>query len=85
MLSRRCAGASAEKFKSAAAMPSVTLELSQRDNALALQPVEGNLQTERRSEPASMDQRITAALTEDTGVDLRRVPLAAGGGPADEM
>ena len=52
------------EHRAAAAMPSVTLELAQHDNALALQPTEANPQTERRIEPASVDQRITAALTE---------------------
>jgi hypothetical protein len=41
-------------------MSSVTLELTQRDNALALDPV----QTERRVEPTSVDQRIAAALAD---------------------
>lgn len=52
------------EHRAAAAMPSVTLELAQHDNALALQPSDTNPQTERRIEPASVDQRITAALTE---------------------
>lgn len=50
------------EHRAAAAMPSVTLELAQHDNALALQPTEANPQTEHRIEPASVDQRITAAL-----------------------
>jgi hypothetical protein len=44
-------------------MPGVTLELIQRDNALALEPVQTDHQPERRVEPNSADQRITAALT----------------------
>jgi predicted Rossmann fold nucleotide-binding protein DprA/Smf involved in DNA uptake len=43
-------------------MPGVALELIQRDNALALEPVQTNRQPERRAEPISIDQRITAAL-----------------------
>jgi hypothetical protein len=53
------------EHRAAAAMPSVTLELAERDSALALQPIEANPQTERRVEPASVDQRITAALTDN--------------------
>jgi hypothetical protein len=45
-------------------MPGVALELAQRDNALALEPV----QLERRPgpgmAPTSIDQRITAALAD---------------------
>jgi RecA-family ATPase len=48
------------EHRAAAAMPSVTLELAQRDNALALEPV----QSERNPEPTSVDQRITAALAD---------------------
>jgi len=48
------------EHRAAAAISDVTLELTQRDNALALQPV----QAERRVEPQSVDQRITAALAE---------------------
>jgi len=52
------------EHRAAAAMPSITLELAQRDSALALQPSHANPQTERRIEPASVEQRITAALTD---------------------
>ena len=48
------------EHRAAAAMQGVTLELAQRDNALALEPV----QFERNIEPTSVDDRITAALTE---------------------
>ncbi len=48
----------------AAAMPSVALELAERDSALALQPIEANPQTKFCVEPASIDQRITAALND---------------------
>jgi hypothetical protein len=43
-------------------MPGVTLELIQRDHALALEPVQTERQPEHRVEPDSLDQRITAAL-----------------------
>jgi len=42
----------------------VTLELAQRDNSLALQPVQSDRQSESRAEPISVDQRITAALAD---------------------
>jgi len=45
-------------------MPGVTLELTQRANALALEPVQTDRQPERRVEPTSVDQRIAAALAE---------------------
>src|SRR6202167_2388014 len=50
------------EHRAAAAIPGVTLELIQRNNAPALEPVQTDRQTERRVEPASVDQRITAAL-----------------------
>jgi hypothetical protein len=50
------------EHRAAAAIPGVTLELIQRDNALALEPVQTDRQPERRVEPTSLDQRITAAL-----------------------
>jgi hypothetical protein len=53
------------EHRAAAAMPGVTLELTQRDDALALQPVQQpNHQPDRGTEPTSVDQRITAALAE---------------------
>jgi RecA-family ATPase len=52
------------EHRAAAAMPSVTLKLAERDHALALQPIKANPQTERRIELASVDQRITAVLTD---------------------
>ena len=46
-------------------MPGVTLELTQRDAALALEPVhQAHHQPDRGTEPTSVDQRITAALAE---------------------
>jgi hypothetical protein len=53
------------EHRAAAAMPGVTLELTQRCNALALEPVQTDHQPERRVEPTSVDQRITAALAGD--------------------
>ena len=52
------------EHRAAAATPGVTLELIQRDNALALEPVQPDHQTEHRIEPNSVDQRITAALAD---------------------
>ena len=52
------------EHRAAAATPGVTLELIQRDDALALEPVQSDLQSERRVEPTSVDQRITAALAD---------------------
>jgi hypothetical protein len=48
----------------AAAMQAVTLQLAQRDNALALELVQPDRQLERPTAPTSVDQRITAALAE---------------------
>jgi RecA-family ATPase len=52
------------EHRAAAAIPSVTLELIQRDNALALEPVPADHQPEHRVEPDSLDQRITAVLAD---------------------
>jgi hypothetical protein len=52
------------EHRAAAARPDVTLELAQRDDALALQPVAADCQPESRAEPISVDQRITAALAD---------------------
>jgi RecA-family ATPase len=52
------------EHRAAAAMSDVTLELTQRDNALALEPVQAERQPEHRVEPQSVDQRITAALAD---------------------
>ena len=52
------------EHRAAAAMPGVTLELAQRDDALALQPVEADCHPESRAEPISVDQRIAAVLAE---------------------
>jgi hypothetical protein len=45
-------------------MPGVTIELIQRDNALALKPIPADHQPEHRVEPDSLDQRITAVLAD---------------------
>ena len=42
-------------------MNGVTLELAQRDTALALEPVQSDCQPKGRAETTSIDQRITAA------------------------
>ena len=52
------------EHRAAAATPDVTLELAPRDDALALHPVQVNPQPQRRAEPISVDQRITAALAD---------------------
>jgi RecA-family ATPase len=52
------------EHRAAAAMQGVTLELAQRDNALALEPVHFDRHPERNPEPTSVDQRITAALAD---------------------
>ena len=52
------------EHRAAAATPAVTLELAQRDDALALQPVHADPQPGGRTEPISVDQRITAALAD---------------------
>jgi RecA-family ATPase len=48
------------EHRAAAAMPAVTLQLAQHDNALALELVP----PERPAAPTSLDQRITAVLAE---------------------
>src|SRR3978361_1921856 len=52
------------EHRAAAATPNVTLELTQRDDALALEPGQSDHQTERRVEPTPVDQRIPAALAD---------------------
>jgi RecA-family ATPase len=52
------------EHRAAAATPDVTLELAQRDEALALQPVQPDPQTESHIVPISVDQRITAVLAD---------------------
>jgi hypothetical protein len=50
------------EHRAAAAMPAVTLELAQRANALALEVIERH--TPQTPAPSSVDERITAALTD---------------------
>ena len=45
-------------------MPAVTIELAERDNALALEVVDRRHQPVPAAEPRSIDERITAALAE---------------------
>jgi RecA-family ATPase len=53
------------EHRAAAAMPDMTLELTQRNDALALEPVSRPVHQPRRNiEPTSVDDRITAALAE---------------------
>jgi RecA-family ATPase len=52
------------EHRAAAAPPDMTLELAQRDDALALQPSQPDPQPESRVGPISVDQRITAALAD---------------------
>jgi RecA-family ATPase len=52
------------EHRAAAAISGIALELTQRDNALALEPVQPARQPERNVEPTSLDQRITAALAD---------------------
>ena len=52
------------EHRAASAMPGVPLELAQRDNALALETARADRLPERGVAPASIDQRITAALAD---------------------
>ena len=52
------------EHRAAAAVPRLTLELVQRGNGLALEPVQPDPQPESRVESSSVDQRITAALAD---------------------
>ena len=52
------------EHRAAASIPGVALELTQRDNALALEAVQPDRQSERNAGPTSVDQRITEALTD---------------------
>ena len=51
------------EHRAAAATPGVTLELIQRDSALALEPIQTD-RPDRPLEPTSVDHRITAALVD---------------------
>ena len=50
------------EHRAASAMPSVTLQLAQRANALALEATQPHGEPEPNAEPASVDDRLTAAL-----------------------
>jgi AAA domain len=50
------------EHRAASAIPTVRLELAERENALALQVVERRSQPAQPMEPRSIDERITAAL-----------------------
>jgi RecA-family ATPase len=50
------------EHRAASAIPSVTLALTQRDDALALEPVQSHDQPAADPTPASVDERIAAAL-----------------------
>jgi RecA-family ATPase len=50
------------EHRAASAMPTVSLELAERENALALQVIERRAQPAQSIEPTPIDQRITAAL-----------------------
>jgi hypothetical protein len=52
------------EHRAAAAIAGITLELAQRDDALALQPADADHQIEPRVQATSIDQRIAAALAE---------------------
>jgi hypothetical protein len=52
------------EHRAAAAMPTVTLELAERANALALEVVDRRSQPVLADKPPSIDERITAALAE---------------------
>jgi hypothetical protein len=52
------------EHRAAAAIPGVTLQLAQRDNVLALEPIRADHPPERDVAPTSVDQRVTAALAD---------------------
>ena len=52
------------EHRAAAAIPGVTLQLAQRDDVLALEPVQTDHSTERDTASTSVDQRVTAALAD---------------------
>jgi RecA-family ATPase len=52
------------EHRAAAAIAAITLELVQRDDALALRPVQADHRNEPHGEATSIDQRIAAALAE---------------------
>ena len=52
------------EHRAAAAIAGITLELTQRDDALALRPVEADPQPNRPIQQDSVDQRITTVLAD---------------------
>ncbi len=52
------------EHRTAAAIPSVTLALTQRADALALEPVQPHVSAEPEPTPSSIDERIAAALAD---------------------
>jgi RecA-family ATPase len=52
------------EHRAASAMPTLTLELAERANALALEVVDRRSQPTRAAKPRSIDERILAALAE---------------------
>ncbi|MEO9191275.1 MAG: AAA family ATPase [Acetobacteraceae bacterium] len=52
------------EHRAAAAIAGITLELTQRDDALALRPVQADPQNEPRVQATAIDRRIAAALAE---------------------
>jgi RecA-family ATPase len=52
------------EHRAAAAIAGITLELTRRNDALALQPANADRQNEPRVEATSIDQRIAAAMAE---------------------
>jgi len=52
------------EHRAAAAIPGITLELAQRNDALALRPVQADPQPNRSVQQDSVDQRITAVLAD---------------------
>ncbi len=52
------------EHRAAAAIAGITLELAQRDDALALRPVLGDPQPNRSVHPESIDQRIASVLAD---------------------
>ena len=52
------------EHRAAAAIAGITLELAQRDDTLALRPVQGDPQPNRSVHPESIDQRIASVLAD---------------------
>jgi len=52
------------EHRAAATIPDLTLQLAQRGNVLALEPVQADCTPEPDAAPTSVDQRVTAALAD---------------------